>query len=779
VKGPAAATLYGIQASNGVVRITTKRGSAGRPRWNFFTELGAVSDENTYPINFFGRDTTGSGYDGFCIVQYELDLLCTQTSVERFTPLENSESRPLKAGLRQQYGGSVSGGNEFARYYLSGTFESEDGVFRLPQFEEDSVRGTRGEVPETQVRPNALEKLSFRANLDANVSSNADVSASVGYVSSDTRFAENDNSFLSITGSGEASFNPQEFNRGWFLIPAELFAEISTQEIERFTGGLTGNWRPRAWLTARATLGYDVVNRTDIQFFPTGQVADFLANRDGLRFANRFQTSQTSVDLGATARFRVSTNMTSKTSVGAQFFRDLSRGQFATGRGLAVGSETITDAATTEGSEQTVESRSLGTYVEEEIGWKEHLFITGALRFDDNSAFGENFDATTYPKGSISWLMSEEPFFNVGFINVLRLRGALGLSGQQPGTNDARRFFTPVAGKRAGTGETGVDLTNLGNPDLKPERSRELELGLDVTLFNNRMSIEFTYFNKLTKDLLIQRDLAPSLGGPTSQFFNLGEVRNDGAEISIDTRIIDKPSIAWDLTLSGSLYSNELLELGEGVAPIIFGFGQQRHVEGYPLGGYWSRPILSFDDANSDGIIDATEYVLGDTAVFVGSGLPTREAALNTSLTLFNGRVRLGGQMDYRGGHIIDNAIESFRCTPILICRGLVDRTAPLKEQANAQAVLNDAVEYGFYEPAWFVKLRELSLTYFVPESWANKFRASRMNVTVAARNLATITDYSGVDPEVNAFGQLNFSSSDFESQPQVRYYTFRVNLGF
>jgi hypothetical protein len=141
--------------------------------------------------------------------------------------------------------------------------------------------------------------------------------------------------------------------------------------------------------------------------------------------------------------------------------------------------------------------------------------------------------------------------------------------------------------------------------------------------------------------------------------------------------------------------------------------------------------------------------------------------------------VRVGTQFDYRGGHYIDNAIESFRCTPVLNCRGLVDRTAPLEEQANAQAVTNEATEWGYYEPAWFIKMRELSLTIFAPDGWARRFRASRLSLTLAGRNLWTITDYSGVDPEVNAFAQSNFSNSDFESQPQVRYWTARLNVGF
>ena len=789
VKGPAAATLYGIQASNGVVRITTKRGRAGRARWNLYSEAGAVNDHNTYPINFNGRDATaetGPDWDGFCIVQFELDGLCTQTSVSQFSPLQADSTTPLKSGFRQQYGANVSGGTEQFSYYFSGDYENEDGVYRLPRLEEDSVREARGFVPENQLRPNALERVSLRANLGANVSADADLQANIGYTSSDVRFVENDNSFLTITGSAEASGLPEDVNRGWYFIPAELFAALANQATERFIGGLTGNWRPAAWLTTRATLGYDVTNRQDVQFFPTGQVADYLENRSGLKYDNRFQLSQTSVDLAASARFKLSPTLGSKTSVGGQFYRDLASGVLATGRGLPAGSGTITGAGSTEARDTTVESRSIGSYVEQELAVKERLFVTGALRFDDNSAFGQNFDATVYPKASVSWLVSEEPFFNRdGFLSTLRLRGAFGVSGQQPGTTDALRYFSPVAGKRGGVAGTGITFGSLGNADLKPERSRELELGLDASIANDRVSLEFTYYNKRTRDALVQRNVAPSIGASEFQFFNLGAVKNSGFELAINTRLIDSPSFAWDLALSGSVYDNKLLELGEGVEPIIFGFGLQRHAEGFPLGGYWARPITGFDDANGNGIIEVNEdegireVFVADEAVFRGRALPNKEASLNSAVTLFDGLVRVGTQFDYRGGHYLDNAIESFRCTPVLNCRGLVDRTAPLEEQANAQALLNDATEWGYYEPAWFIKMRELSLTFFAPDDWARRFRASRLSLTLAGRNLWTITDYSGVDPEVNAFAQDNFATSDFESQPQVRYWTARLNIGF
>jgi TonB-linked SusC/RagA family outer membrane protein len=781
VKGPAAATLYGIQASNGVIRITTRHGNPGPARWNLSSEIGGVNDNNTYPLNYNGRDANNPDFDGFCVLQFELDGDCVQTSVDVYSPLENASTRPLKTGFRQQHGANVSGGSDVGTYYLSAGYESEDGVFRLPRFEEDSIRDLLGSVPQTQIRPNALERLTLRANLTGNLAKDADVSAELGYMSSNSRFIRNDNSFLTITGSAEASGAPPDVNRGWFFIPAELFAEQAKQGAERFTGSLTGHWRPLDWLSTRATVGYDVVNRKDTDFFPTGQVADYLDNLTGVLIDNRFQISQTTVDLGAQAQFQLSPAVASKTSVGGQFFRDLSSGTFATGRGLTAGVETITGAANVDAASATVESRSAGAYIEEEIALKDRLFVTGALRFDDNSAFGKDFNATTYPKASVSWLLSDEPFFGRNsFVNTLRLRAAAGVSGQQPGTTDALRFFSPTSGRKDGAAVTGVTVGNLGNPNLKPERSREFEIGADAGFFQDRVTVELTYYNKRTKDALILRPVAGSAGATGSQFFNLGRVKNTGWEVAVDTRIIDKASFAWDLTVSGSATHNRVLELGlDPEEHIDVGFYQQ-HRAGYPLGGFWSRPLTGFGDANGDGIIDATEFTVADTAEFRGDALPTKELSVNTAFTFFNGHVRLGGQVDYRGGHLVDNSIENFRCTPVLTCRGLVDRTAPLEEQARAAAVLNvGGNEVAFLEPGWFIKLREVSLTFFAPDSWARAFRAGELSLTLAGRNLGTITDYSGVDPEVNAFGQDNFSSSDFESQPQVRYFTARLNVGF
>jgi TonB-linked SusC/RagA family outer membrane protein len=786
VKGPAAATLYGIQASNGVVRITTKHGTAGPPRWNLFSELGSVSDNNQYPVNYYGRvdslaDPVGfaDGFDGFCTIQSQLDGACILSQLQTNQPLNNADTRPYEAGLRQSYGANVSGGSDQVTYYISGGYENEQGPFRLPKFEEDSIRSALGSVPGNQIRPNALEKYSVRGNVHANISPSFDVDASLGFVTNNTRLIENDNSFLTVNGSGTASGVLPEDNRGWFFIPAELFAELAQQEANRFTTGFTGNWRPLHWLTTRATVGYDIVNRTDVQFFPTGQVADFGANRAGVRSQNRFDISQTSVDLAASAKFQLTTNVGSRTSIGGQWFRDLSRGNFSTGRGLPAGSGTISGASTFEASDTLVESRSIGTYIEEEIDLKQRLFLTGAVRFDDNSAFGKNFNATAYPKASASWLMSDEPFFDMNWLNTLRLRAAYGASGQQPGTTDALRFYRAVSGKKDEASTTGITFGSLGNPDLKPERSDEFEIGFDAGMFKDRLSLELTYYDKLTKDALIERPVAPSLGASRTQFVNLSRIKNHGFELAITTRVIDSKNTAWDLTVSGSTTTNRIEDLGAGVSPIFVGFYQQ-HRTGYPAGGFWA-PTIHYNDANQDGIIDISEVSLSDSAVFRGSAIPTKEASLNSNFAIFGGQIVLGTQVDYRGGHLVDNSLEQFRCFSIGNCRGLYDKTAPLSEQARAQATFLPGAgnSVAFLEPGWFIKLREVSLTFQAPDKWARAFRASRLSLTIAGRNLGTITDYTGVDPEVNAFAQNNFASSDFESQAQVRYWTARLNVGF
>ena len=764
VRGPSAATLYGTEAANGVIRITTKRGRSGETRWRFWAEGGVLNDDNDYPANFQGLDADGNPCDLVSVAAGS----CEQATIETLNLLRDSETTPFDTGVRQQYGGNVSGGGGGLTYFLSGEWEKEDGV--LPQ--------------------NDLERVNLRANVGATPLDNLSVNVSTGYVSSDTRLPQNDNNILGFHLNGLFGGTDPD---SWFAFTPEELADILVeQDVERFTGSVTSTWDPLSWLNVRGSAGMDVSNREDANFFPTGAIQAFGLGT-GLRIADRFQSFNYTVDLAGNASFDLNDWLGSETSVGLQYFQEKVEGTSTQGEDLPAGSNSVATAAVTEATEETVEARTLGLFVQQQFDINDRIFLTGAVRGDDNSAFGEDFDIVVYPKVGVSWVISEEPFFpETGWVNSLRLRGAWGESGNQPGVTDAVRFLRGVAATSPdGVDAIGVTFTptpggaasgqgGLGNPNLKPERSSEIELGVDADFFDRRLGVEVTVYDKDTEDALVFRNLAPSLGVVTGRFENIGDTENRGIEAAISAIPI-QGDVTWELSISGSLNDNELKTLGEGVEPFSFGF-EQRHAPGFPLGAYWERPILGFDDADGNGILDASEVTVGDTLVFVDDVIPTREASLRSSVRILD-RVKISGLLDYRGGHSLHNNTSEFRCR-LGNARERHDPTTPLETQAACIADAFGGTEFGYIENAEFAKLREVSVTLYAPQRWARTFGASDLSLTLSGRNLITWTDYSGVDPEVNTFGAqgvdtAGFGQSDFGTQAPVRYFTARLNLTF
>lgn len=791
VKGPAAATLYGTEAANGILQIRTRQGTPGPTRWSLSVEQGVITDGNDYPSNFtsFRADTN---VRLTCLLTQVAAGTCTQDSVTSFNVLTNPTTTPIGSGYRQQYALQASGGSDQVTYFLSGLFAGQTGTLKLGSAEQARVAGIRGvsedELPDNVIRPNYLRKYGFRANIHARVSPKADVTVTAGYVSSNLRLPQNDNNVLGVLPSGYfGRGTPADTvaNGGWgFFRPGEIFSLVRSQNIERFTGGINTTWRPLSFLSTFATLGYDITNRIDVQFDPTNLGPAFGTTPQGAKADNRAAIKSYTATLGASANYRLAQSWVGRSSVGGQFFKDVFYLNQALGQILAPGSEDIDGAGTLTASQTTTDVRTLGGYVEQMVGFRERLFLTAGLRADDNSAFGHDFDVIKYPKLSVSYFISDERFFpKVSFLSALRLRGAYGQSGRQPGATDGLTFVTPVSAAVDGSSQSAITIGNIGLSGLKPERSKELELGFDASLVRDRLGVEFTYYNKMTDDVLLARVLPPSSGGPTTRIENLGSVRNYGAELALSGQFPISGS-RLEFRLTGSLLKNNLRTLGnddEGnpIPPILF--GSQRHQPNYPLGSFWDRPY-TFQDTNGDGIIALSELTVGDTAVFVGSVLPTREAALRTAFTTFRGKVRLGFQFDYRGGNWLFNNTEAFRCTATgNNCRALHDPDAPLADQAAAVArrFHSSQTTFGYIEKADFLKLREVSLTYTLPFSVARLVRASNARLTVAGRNLMTVSGYSGVDPEVQSAGQNNFTTQDFLTQPQVRTWLFRASLDF
>ena len=769
VKGPSAAALYGTAAANGVIVITTKRGRVGRPQWSFYTEQGIAQEVTEWPDNYTGRDASG----GICRLSDIGAGSCVQTQLETANPLGSDNTAPFTSGRREQYGLSVTGGNEDVQYYVSGEWEVEDGVMELPSRTRDSIAALGVELPKYVVHPNRVERASIRANMQARLGENTNLRISTGFSSADIWLAQNDNNSTGMIPSGllGGSDSTRDRNAWGFFTPEEVFFIEGKQAVERFTGSTNLTYRPTTWLEARGTIGIDFTQQRDFRFQATGTGPFGGIRRLGNREANARTTYSYTADLGSTAQFDLTDNITSKTSVGFQYFRNNLEQVLTFGQILAPGSGSNKSSTNQFIDEDFIESITLGLFIEQQIAINDRLFLTAAVRGDDNSAFGQDFSFTTYPKFGASYLLVDR---GIGVLSDLRLRGAFGASGQQPGTNTATKFFVGTAITDAGGDLSGVSISNPGNIDLKPERSEEFEFGFDATLFDGRLGVEGTYYRRTTTDALISRRLAPSIGLTTSRIENIGKTRNWGWEGLINASIIEGRNFGWDMTLSGSTNDNEIVELGEGVEPVIFGV--QRHKEGFPLGAFFDQ-IPTFNDANNDGIIVGSEITYSDSAEFLGYPRPRFEVSWFNTFRLGE-RFRISGLWDYRGGHKKHNLTEQFRCI-FSNCQGLNDPSSSLERQAAGQTTRSGpGTDAAFVEPAWFIKLREVSLTFIAPQSWAQALRLSRLNLVITGRNLAKIDDYGGFDPEVQSQAG-NFTGRDFLTQPQVRYWLARLNVTF
>jgi TonB-linked SusC/RagA family outer membrane protein len=798
VKGPSAATLYGTDAANGVIVITTKRGVAGRAQFTYYTEQGAHVDQNHYPTAYRGwrtgttaaTNSTASNTTQ-CFLTQVPTAACVQDSVTSYNLYDDPEATPNGLGYRQQHGLQVRGGSEVLRYFLHGEWENEDGVLKVPEFEQRYLTARGLSLRDEMQRPNHMDRITTRGNFNLSLTPSADLALNVGYTSQDVRLPMSDDSGTlgiagntyggpgfkyNLTATGDTLYGWRQFT------PRDVYQAVTNQAVKRLIMSTNGNFRPSDWLSLRSNFGLDYANRLDTQLCRFNNCPDVGGDsRLGYKFDYRSNFFTYTADASGTASRRINDALQSKTTVGVQFNRTIFDRNGATGVRLPAGSTTLTSAAVLSADEATSETRTLGAFVEQNVALNDRLFVTAAVRSDRNSAFGKNFKTVFYPKLSASYILSEEPFFpKASWLNQLRLRSAYGASGVQPGTTDAASYYLGTQ-VRLESGEAPAAVFNtFGNPELKPERSTELEMGIDGTFLNSRLTTELTYYRKSSKDALVSSVLPPSGGtGATSVFRNVGEVRNSGFEAMLTAQLVQRPSFGWDVTLSGSTNDNELVSLG-GLPPIVIS-STLRNIEGYPLNGWWSRPITGYADANGDGIIVASEVTIAPAGgeAFLGYSSPRRELSLTNGLELWQRRIHVGAQIDYKGGFKTYNNTERIRCASRNNCAGLIDPNASLFEQARTVAVRTDGTVAGFIEDGDYIRFRELNASFTAPEAWASRYLHGRsLGVTLAVRNLNVLwTKYTGVDPE--AFATTGDAPSEFQAFAPPTYYSLRLSLGF
>jgi len=772
LKGPAAATLYGTEAARGVINIITKRGATSGTRYTFTIRQGAnwfMDPEHRVPTNYW-RDTTGA-------IQ---SVNVIQTEDARGTPV-------FRTGQLNDYSGSMSGGAGILRYFASGGWSRDQGA-----------------------EPNnARRQVSARTNLQVTPSPKVDLQTSVGYVVSHTTLS-------CEAGCGGATWGswfstprnlarncPSDADstcgwaRGFQSSPPEADRSMQDwQDVNRVTGSVTLNYHPLPWMTHRFVVGTDFTQEKNEELLPflTNDTLRFFWGQfaDGWKYQSRRDIVYNTYDYLGTVRFDVSPKVNSATSLGVQYYTKYfswikAEGDFFPAPGLETISATALKPVT---SDSNLDNNTLGFYAQQQVGWQNRLFLIAALRVDNNSSFGKDIKWVTYPKASLSWVLNEEPFFQQhlpALISTLKLRAAYGESGVQPNFGTALRTFNPVPGPN---GTPALTPGLIGNPNLGPERGKETELGFDAGVWNDRAGLELTLYDTRTKDAILLRGVAPSSGfGGTGQYVNAGEIRNRGIEALIRAQIASGPRYGWDVRLNLSHNSGKVVKLSGTDSTIVVGSIQQR--VGYAPWSWFRERVVSadFDPATGKAInvmcddgrggptpcFDANRKVIAPR-VYLGRAVPALEGSFSSTVRFLD-RFRLTTMIDFKSGYKKwDNNLRA-RCQVFRTC---LENMNPEKydpsliAQMQSPGTLVDFV----INDAKFAKLREISLSYDAPASYASRIGARSMSFSVAARNLHTWTGYTGADPE-DMFLSGTPVFLEQANLPQLASFVFTTNVSF
>ncbi len=803
LKGPSASTEYGTDAANGVIVITTKHGTVGRPHWQASAEETRSAIPKSFPTNYYrwGHTTDPSHTVVQCpLVPFFLTGgvgsaagTCVADSITAWNSLNQPSYSVFGPGNRQKYDVSVSGGTEAVRYYVAGSVANELGTLRMPSVFLGQARALG--LPNSLFNPNSLNQRSARGNTAVRLGPMADLSVSAAYLSTNQATV---NEGLLTNGPLGTALHDSAHVFGYasaYASPVANFGQPTTQGTNRVTGGMTANWHPALWFVGHATVGIDHGSQeTAASMLPQVTPSLIYFRLPQLEVGNA-TTDIYTVDLRGSATAALTPGLRAVTSVGLQLADTRTQGVSVIATGVTATNLTLNGAVNVAPTQTADRQATLGGYAEEQIGVADRLFLTGALRVDAGSGFGRSYSSAVYPKASVSWLAA-----NTG-LSSLRLRAAFGESGIQPPNGAALQLYAPTTDWSGGGLASSVQIANVQNQTLRPERSVEFEGGADLGLWGSRLSMEVTGYSKTTRDALVSVGAGWDLGGyPYEE--NVGKVRNTGAEATITATVLQARPLTWNLTLNASVNHNTLLALAPGVPAqeFIAWYAEYRFVRDYPLYGYWARGA-QYADLNHDGIIEPNEVILGGSGNaerYAGSALPTREASVGNRVALWGGAVSVNALVDYRGGFRLMNTSAALAAGFSQGDRASNYASAPLWQQARDVAIETSfasgfyASPAGFAEDATFLRFRELSLTYAVPRRIVRVLRVGDLSVTGAVRNLALWTRYTGADPEAansgganvqfnptsNTFTANNNMREDYGTVPLARYWVVRLNVG-
>jgi len=765
LKDASATAIYGARASNGIVLITTKRGKAQQSVLNVNVYSGVQRAWNRLDM-LKARQW----------MEYRNDL--TETTV--FTPEQMNnitidtdwQDVIFRTAPINSYEVSATGGSEKTKFFMSGNFFDQEGI----------LIGTD------------YRRLNARVNVDHQLSDKVTIGTSIGLTYAKTDRVESDQTLQGPLPNGISTpaifpvYNEDgSYNQaGPYSNAVSIANEAINQNFSyRTNSNIYMDWKIIEDLTFSSKWGIDFLNFREHAYESTKTVQG--AKYNGLGFET--YTNVTNLVSNNLLKYNKKFNKHSVDAlVGYSFESYNYRSSFIRGQDFADDNlEYIASAATIVSASASATDTGLRSYFGRlNYNFDDTYIATFSGRFDTSTKFGENNRTGFFPAGSIAWRVIKENFMeNVKPISDLKLRISYGLTGN----DDISPFlFSELYGNTSYGGLPAIYPSNIPNPDLKWESTSQLNIGLNLGLFDDRITITADYYDKQTNDLLLNRPL-PLSSGFSSITENVGKVENKGIEVSLSTQNF-VGDFSWNTQVNISGNRNKVLELYNGQPIDDIGRGGNRIMEGQPIGIFYSYKSLGVDPSTGDIVYADTNFdgvITSEDRTIVGSPHPDFIFGLTNSFAYKGLDISVFLQGSYgndvfHGSRLFleslqggDNQIEAV--TRRWQQPGDIT-DIPRATTDPVVSTQNKRVSSRFIEDGSYLRVKNVTMGYTLDDEVLRKTMFSSIRVYLTAQNLFTFTKYTGLDPEVNYRGDDNsVIGTDFFTYPQAQTFTLGVNF--
>jgi TonB-linked SusC/RagA family outer membrane protein len=827
LKGAAATAIYGARGANGVVLITTKSGKPGDTRATYSMSYGRDEVTQTVPLQRsygqgFGKSQVGSPFSWGPLLGS--DVPTYDHAREVYQP-----SNRLENNL------TVSGGSERTTYYLSLGRLDQNGVIQGPQgYVRNNIRLKGAHFLTDQIKVGG--NFAYTASKGDFIQQGSNISGiQLGALRTPPDF--NNKPYRDPeTGLHRSYRNPfpeSVTERRGYDNPFWVANEMpNTAEVGRAFGNVSLDYTPTSWLRVSYLLGSDYSSDDRLTLFPKSSSESL----DGKIIRGNFTRTIIDSNLTATLTGSLGDNLEGSLTVGQNLNQEDFSQNITTGTTLIEGTSETDFAVTNVGNEYKYTVRTDGYFLNSEVTLADQFTVNATARWDGSSSFGGEGKRFFYPGIGASWAFSKLPVFDaVPFLSFGKLRASFGTSGRQPPVfSNVNAYQTGYFGDgwlsnglySIYQGNEGVvSQGRLGNPDIKPEEKAELEAGVDLAFLDQRVALGVTYYDRKTRDAILNLPLATSTGY-SSQYDNVAAFDNWGWEATLDVTPVQTENFNW--TIGGQysknescvqdLYGTESVYLNGFTGSTVSLVQPEEDGTCHPFGVFYGDDFVRFGRGSEvDGVnIDEAYSNVAAGTIYVGAdGLPLMDqkerilgdpnpdwmGAVRSSFTFFN-NLTVSGLIDIKRGGDVWNGTKG-----ALYFFGTHKDT----EQYHGEGVTQTYADYSGYgaagpgadkkatfDPMWyvanigsgftgpasqfiedgsFVKLRDISVSYTFTQPFVQRLGMSSVDVTVSGRNLKTWTDYTGIDPESNLTGQSTGRGLDYFNNPQTRSFIFTVNL--